>query len=69
MARLGFAVTGLDIVQGMVALVCSKSAGLPTRGVEGAARTFDLDEQFQLIFLTGNAFQTFLTRAGQETLK
>ena len=67
-ARLGFAVTGLDIVPGMLELARSKSAGLPTRWVEGDARTFDLGEQFRLIFLTGNAFQAFLTRADQEAL-
>lgn len=67
-ARLGFAVTGLDIVPGMVAQARSKSAGLSTRWVEGDARTFDLGERFRLIFLTGNAFQAFLTRADQEAL-
>jgi SAM-dependent methyltransferase len=67
-ARLGFAVTGLDIVPGMLALARSKSAGLPIRWVEGDARTFDLGQQFRLIFLTGNAFQAFLTRADQEAL-
>ena len=67
-ARLGFAVTGLDIVPGMLARARSKSAGLPARWVEGDARTFDLGEQFRLIFLTGNAFQAFLTRADQEAL-
>ena len=68
MARLGFAVTGLDIVPGMLALARRKSADLPTRWVEGDARAFDLGEQFRLIFLTGNAFQAFLTRADQEAL-
>jgi SAM-dependent methyltransferase len=67
-ARLGFAVTGLDIVPGMLELARSKSAGLSTRWVEGDARAFDLGEQFQLIFVTGNAFQAFLTRADQEAL-
>jgi len=67
-ARLGFAVTGLDIVPAMVALARSKSAGLPTRWVEGDARAFELGEQFRLIYLTGNAFQAFLTRADQEAL-
>ncbi|GAC1545732.1 MAG: class I SAM-dependent methyltransferase [Herpetosiphon sp.] len=67
-ARLGFAVTGLDIVPGMVALARSKSAGLPTRWIEGDARTFELGEQFRLIFLTGNAFQAFLTNADQAAL-
>ena len=67
-ARQGFAVTGLDIVPGMLELAQSKSAGLHTRWVEGDARAFDLGELFRLIFLTGNAFQAFLTRADQEAL-
>jgi SAM-dependent methyltransferase len=67
-ARLGLAVTGLDIVPGMLDLARSKSAGLPTRWVAGDARAFDLGEQFRLIYLTGNAFQAFLTRADQEAL-
>ena len=67
-ARLGFAVTGVDIVPGMLARARSKSAGLPTHWVEADARAFDLGEQFRLIFLTGNAFQAFLTRADQEAL-
>jgi SAM-dependent methyltransferase len=67
-ARLGFAVTGLDIVPGMLERARSKSAGLPARWIEGDARAFDLGERFWLIFLTGNAFQAFLTRADQEAL-
>ncbi len=67
-ARLGFAVTGLDIVPGMLERARSKAVGLPTRWIEGDARTFDLGEQFRLIFLTGNAFQAFLTNADQEAL-
>lgn len=67
-ARLGFDVVGLDIVAGMLERARSKSIGLSTRWVEGDARTFELGEQFRLIFLTGNAFQAFLTRADQEAL-
>jgi SAM-dependent methyltransferase len=67
-ARLGLAVTGLDIVPGMLERARRKSAGLPTRWVEGDARAFDLGERFRLIFLTGNAFQAFLTRPDQEAL-
>jgi len=67
-ARLGFAVTGVDIVPGMLERASSKAVGLPTRWIEGDARTFDLGEQFRLIFLTGNAFQAFLTNADQEAL-
>ena len=67
-ARQGFAVTGLDVVPGMLEVARSKAAGLRTRWVEGDARTFDLGERFRLIFLTGNAFQAFLTNADQEAL-
>jgi SAM-dependent methyltransferase len=67
-AKLGFPVTGLDIVPGMLERARSKSVGLPVRWVEGDARTFDLGEHFRLIFLTGNAFQAFLTNADQEAL-
>ena len=67
-ARRGFAVTGLDIVPGMLERARRKSADLPTRWVAGDARAFDLGAQFRLIFLTGNAFQAFLTRADQEAL-
>jgi len=67
-ARLGFSVTGLDIVPGMIEQARSKSVGLPTRWIVGDGRTFDLGEQFRLIFLTGNAFQGFLTNADQEAL-
>ena len=67
-ARLGFSVTGLDIVPGMIEQARSKSVGLPARWIVGDARTFDLGEQFRLIFLTGNAFQLFLTNADQEAL-
>jgi len=64
-AKLGFPVTGLDIVPGMLAQARSKSVGLSVRWVEGDARTFDLREHFRLIFLTGNAFQASVTNAEQ----
>ncbi len=67
-AKLGFAVTGLDIVPGMLERARNKSVGLPTRWIEGDARTFDLREQFRFIFLTGNAFQAFVTNTEQEAL-
>jgi SAM-dependent methyltransferase len=67
-ARQGYAVTGLDLVRGMLDLARSKSAGLPTRWVHADARAFDLGDRFRLVFLTGNAFQAFLTRPDQEAL-
>lgn len=67
-ARAGIATTGLDIVSGMLEQARNKSAGLPARWVEGDARTFDLHERFRLIFMTGNAFQAFVTNAEQAAL-
>lgn len=67
-AKLGFPTTGLDIVPGMLEQAKRKSAGLPIRWVEADARTFDLHEQFRLIFLTGNAFQAFVSNAEQASL-
>ncbi|MDP9312938.1 MAG: class I SAM-dependent methyltransferase [Chloroflexota bacterium] len=67
-AQLGLPVTGLDIVPGMLERARRKSVGLPVQWVAGDARTFDLHEQFHLIFLTGNAFQAFVTNAEQEAL-
>lgn len=67
-ARLGLAVTGLDIVPAMLDQARTKSADLSVRWIEGDARTFALGEQFRLIFLTGNAFQGFLSNADQGAL-
>ena len=67
-AQLGLPVTGLDIVPGMLERARSKSVGLPARWLEGDARTFDLGERFRLIFLTGNAFQAFVTNTDQAAL-
>lgn len=64
-AKLGFEVTGLDIVPGMLARAKEKSVGLPARWVQGDARSFYLGERFRLIFMTGNAFQAFVTNEEQ----
>jgi O-methyltransferase involved in polyketide biosynthesis len=52
----------------MLAYAAHKSTGLPITWVEGDARRLDLKRQFGLIFLTGNAFQAFLSREDQERL-
>jgi len=57
-ARQGFAVTGLDVVPGMLELARSKSACLPVRWAAGDARTFELGGRFRLVFLTGNGDAT-----------
>jgi len=67
-ARLGLDVTGLDPVPRMLDQARCKSAGLPIRWVEADGRDFDLGDTFRLIFLTGNAFQQFLTNTDQDRL-
>ena len=67
-ARLGLEVTGLDLVPGMLAQARGKSTNLPITWVEADGRTFNLDTQFRLVFLTGNSFQAFLFRSDQEAL-
>jgi len=67
-AKLGFPTTGLDIVPGMLEQARRESNGLYVRWILDDARTFDLHKQFHLIFLTGNAFQAFVTNAEQEAL-
>ncbi len=67
-ARRGIPIVGLDRVPGMLARARAKAAGLPARWVAGDARTFALAARFRLIFLTGNAFQAFLTNADQAAL-
>jgi len=69
-AQLGLDVTGLDLVPQMLdrARRKSESAGLSIRWVEADGRDFDLGEKFRFIFLTGNAFQQFLTNADQDGL-
>jgi SAM-dependent methyltransferase len=67
-ARHGLDVTGLDVVPQMLDQARRKSAGLPIRWVAADGRDFDLGQRFRLIFLTGNAFQQFLTNADQDGL-
>ena len=67
-AEDGIPVTGLDVVPGMIERARRKAVGLPARWLVDDARTFVLAERFRLIFLTGNAFQAFVTNADQEAL-
>lgn len=70
LAEMGFAVTGLDLSAGMLAQAARKTegSGLPVRWVEGDCCTFQLGEQFHLIYMTGHAFQAFLDRPAQEAM-
>lgn len=68
LAQRGLQVTALDIVPGMLAVARRKAGDMPIRWVEGDARDFDLEETFRFIFMTGNAFQAFVTRSEQEAV-
>jgi SAM-dependent methyltransferase len=67
-ARHGVAITGLDIVPGMLEQARRKTADLPINWVEADARTFDLPISFRLIYATTGAFQHMLERADQEAM-
>jgi ubiquinone/menaquinone biosynthesis C-methylase UbiE len=70
LARKGIKITGLDIVPEMLAHAKDKSEklGLSIRWVEGDARNFSLNEKFNFIYMTGNAFQAFLNNSDQRAL-
>jgi 2-polyprenyl-3-methyl-5-hydroxy-6-metoxy-1,4-benzoquinol methylase len=69
-AAQGLDVTGVDLARPMLEHARKKAAAqnLKIRWVEADARSFDLEKQFLFIFITGNAFQAFLSREDQEAL-
>lgn len=70
MAQLGFQVTGVDIIPEMIAWASQKAQtlGVSIDWVVADARAFHLQKQFPFIYMLGNAFQHFLSRADQEAL-
>lgn len=68
LAREGFAMTGLDITPGMLALARRKAGDLPIEWVEADARAFQLNKRFALIFESGSTFQHMHTRRDQEAM-
>ena len=66
LTRLGFTVTGVDIVPGMLARARQKAGDLPVEWVEADVRCFHLPGKFALIFEIGAVFQHLLTRPDQE---
>ncbi len=73
-ARAGLRVTGVDLAVPMMQHAHAKAAaqGLEsmTRWVHGDAKHVRLDRElpFNAVFITGNAFQAFLTAADQQAL-
>ena len=66
-AARGLDVTGVDIARPMLAHAHAKARqqGLHVNWIEADARAFDLGRRFRAIYLTGNAFQAFLSREDQ----
>lgn len=70
LARQGYQVTGVDIMPEMIAWAAKKAAAenVAIDWVVADGRAFQLQRQFRLIYMVGNAFQHFLTRTDQEAL-
>lgn len=68
LAKSGIHITGVDISAAMLAYARFKAQGLPVEFIEADALTFDSDKRFSLIYLTGNAFQAFLSEEDQVAL-
>ncbi len=70
MAEQGFEVTGVDIIPEMIERASQKALkqGAKIDWLVADARTFQLQRQFRFIYMLGNAFQHFLSRADQEAL-
>ncbi len=60
-AEKGHRVTGLDPAQAMLAIARGKPQGTRIRWIEGDARNFKLEDQYDLIIMTGHAFQVLLS--------
>lgn len=54
-------IVGADPAKAMLDIAAAREGGAKVRWVEASAEALDLDERFDLIMLTGHAFQVFLT--------
>lgn len=68
LAKHGIKITGVDIEPEMLKYAKSKAEGLPVTFIEGDARIFESKKRFSMIYLTGNAFQAFLSDEDQVSL-
>lgn len=60
-ARAGHRVVGVDPAPAMLAVAAAKPDADAVEWVESTAQSFESDERFDLIVMTGHAFQVFLT--------
>lgn len=68
LAEAGIDIMGVDIAESMLAYARIKAQGLPVGFIHADARTFRSNQRFSLIYLTGNAFQAFLSDEDQKAL-
>ncbi len=68
LAEQGFAITGLDLVPGMLARAQHKAGALAIDWVEANMRSFRLETRFPFIFATTGVFQHLLERRDQEAM-
>lgn len=61
-------VVGVDAAAAMLDIARSKPGGEAITWIEGDARTVRLDRKFDLVLLTGHAFQVFLTVVDQKAV-
>jgi SAM-dependent methyltransferase len=67
-AEEGYAVTGVDPAQGMLDVARSRLGAERVSWVKGAGQTMRLPQRFDLIYMTGHAFQALLTDDDAVTL-
>lgn len=63
LAARGHAVTGADPAEAMLTHARFRPGGDQVRWVHADARSIDLGETFDMVLMTGHAFQTLLTKA------
>ncbi len=68
LARRGHEVTGADPAAAVLDIARRRDGGDQVRWIEADARTLALDEEFDMILMTGHAFQTLLSRQDREAV-
>ena len=60
-AEEGFAVTGVDLAEGMLGVAKARPGAGRVSWVKSAGQSMQLPQRFDLIYMTGHAFQALLT--------